>query len=237
MEHRELTLQPRLQMLADLIPPGSVVADVGTDHGYLPAWLLQQGRIPRAIASDINDRPLEHARQTAAEYGVSDLITFRLCAGLDAYAPDEVDAIVIAGMGGETISAILGAAPWTLHTGLHLLLQPMTKVEFLRKWLTDKGYTFTGEHLVFDKDFLYPIISVTGGEPRKLTDEETYAGVLLESDPLYGLYLDQQMKRLRIRIGGLIRSGNEAAEEEIRCLEKLFGALNARKEMWHGHSS
>lgn len=237
MEHRELTLQPRLRMLADLVPPGAVVADVGTDHGYLPVWLLQHGKIPRAIASDINAKPLEHARRTAAECGMSNRMEFRLCAGLDGFCPGEADVIVIAGMGGETIAAILEAAPWTASGNTALLLQPMTKAEYLRIWLTDKGYSFTGEHLAFDKDFLYPIFIVTGGNTVKLTDEEAYAGVLLEGDPLYGMYLSQQMSRLRTRIDGLTRSGNESAVEEIRRLETLYGALAARKEKLHDHSS
>lgn len=235
MEHRELTLQPRLQMLAGLVPRGCVVADIGTDHGYLPVWLLQQGRIPRGIASDINERPLNHARDTAAEYGVTEHIEFRLCAGLDGYRPGEADVIVIAGMGGETIAAILDAAPWTISSGQLLLLQPMTKAEFLRKWICDKGYTFTEEHLVLDKDFLYPIFCVMGGTPKKLTDEEAYAGLLLDEDPLYDVYLSQQMKRIRVRIDGLIRSENEAAAKEIHRLEDLYNGLAARKEKLHDH--
>ena len=87
MAGKTLQLQPRLQLLADLVPVGAKLADVGTDHGYLPVWLLQQGSISRAIASDINAEPLEHARKTAAEYGVSEQMDFRLCAGLEKLHP------------------------------------------------------------------------------------------------------------------------------------------------------
>ncbi len=237
MEHRELTLQPRLQLLANLIPVNSVVADVGTDHGYLPVWLLQQGRIRHAIASDINESPLDHARHTAADCGVGDRMEFRLCAGLDGYKPAEANVIVIAGMGGEAIASILDAAPWTRSRELYLLLQPMTKAEFLRKWLSDKGYSFTGEHLVFDKDYLYPVFCVTGGTPRLLTEEEAYAGLMLDDDPLYDIYLTQQMKRIRIRIDGLTRSGNPSAGEEIRRLDGLYAALSMRKEKCNDHGT
>ena len=237
MDQKKLTLQPRLQMLADLIPPGSVVADIGTDHGYLPVWLLQEGRIPHAIASDINERPLDHARQTAAEYGTVDRMEFRLCAGLDGFTPGEADTIVIAGMGGETIAAILDAAPWTRAGDVRLLLQPMTKVETLRIWLSDKGYSFTEERLVSDKDFLYPILCVRGGERRTLTAAESFAGILLEHDPLWGRYLTQQMNKLRIRIDGLRRSGSEAARGEIHRLEELYAALAKRKEKLHEYGT
>ena len=106
---RELSLQPRLALLASLVPQGAVLADVGTDHGYIPVCLRQRGVIDRAIASDIGREPLEHARRTAEEYGVGG-IDLRLCAGLDAIAPEECDTVLIAGMGGETIWGILAAA-------------------------------------------------------------------------------------------------------------------------------
>jgi len=230
MDHRKLQLQPRLQMLADLIPIGAKLVDVGTDHGYLPVWLLQERRISHAIASDINPEPLEHARRTAAEYGAADQIDFRLCAGLDHVAPNEVDTIVIAGMGGETIMAILQSAPWTRQNGICLFLQPMTKVENLRIWLADNGFTFTGEHLVYDKNFLYPILCVTGGMPAQLSEADAYGGVALENDPLYGMYLDQQMKKLQRRIAGLNCSESEASRMEAKRLEDLRQALVNRRE-------
>lgn len=237
MDQKKLTLQPRLQKLADLVPSEAVLADVGTDHGYLPVWLLQQGRIARAIASDINKKPLEHARQTASEFGYSDQIEFRLCAGLDSYVPGEADTIVIAGMGGETIASILEAAPWTKENGIQLLLQPMTKTEYLRAWLSGKGYAFTYECLVSDKDYLYPVLCVKGGEARILPDEASYGGILLEHDPLWGQYLDQQMKRLRVKIDGLASSGKESVRTHINRLEKLYAALAARKEKLYEHGT
>ena len=205
MKMRELALQPRLQLLADMVPAGSRLADVGTDHGYLPVYLLQQGRISRAIASDIVDGPLQHARQTAAEYEV-DGIDFRLCPGLDAIAPHEADTVVIAGMGGETIQAILSAAPWTADGSHLLLLQPMTKVEYLRKWLVDNGYAFTEERLVWDKDHLYPVFAVRGGTQPPLTAAQQYGGVLLDGDPLYGAYLDERIGKLQKAVEGLQKS-------------------------------
>ena len=230
MDGKQLQLQPRLRMLADLVPAGAGLADVGTDHGYLPVRLLQEGRISRAIASDINPAPLEHARRTAAKYGVGDRMDFRLCAGLDAVGAEEADAIVIAGMGGETIISILQAAPWTRRPGLTLLLQPMTKAENLRIWLADNGYTFIGERLASDKGHLYPILLATGGEREKLTPAEACGGVLLEGDPLWGQYLDRQMRRARRRIEGLEHAGRTDAAAEIERLEDLYRALEERKE-------
>lgn len=108
---KRITLQPRLRLLAEMTPPGGRLADIGTDHGYLPVWLLQEGRIPSAIAADVGAEPLEHARRTAEEYETQGL-DFRLCDGLSGIEPEETDTVVIAGMGGETIRDILRAAPW-----------------------------------------------------------------------------------------------------------------------------
>ena len=109
---RRIELSPRLRLAADLVPEGARLADVGTDHAYLPACLLMEGKIPSAIAADLREGPLSRARETAAEYGCGDRMAFRLCDGLSGIRPEKTDAVVIAGMGGETIAQILEAAPW-----------------------------------------------------------------------------------------------------------------------------
>ena len=160
---KELQLQPRLQCIASLVPQGARRADVGTDHGYRPVWLLQHGRIESAIASDINALPLDHARATAREYGVTERMDFRLCPCLAKIKAEECDAIAIAGMGGETILGILEAAPWT-HEDVHtLILQPQTKIDLLRCWLCGHGYRFLSETLVRDKEQLYVVFRVRAG--------------------------------------------------------------------------
>ena len=221
---RQLQLQPRLQLLATLVPEGSRLADVGTDHGYVPVYLLQRGLISGAIASDIGAEPLQHAKNTAAEYEVEG-INFRLCPGLDAVAPEECDTILIAGMGGETIITILENAPWTKRGEHLLLLQPMTKVEMLRKWLVDNGYTFTGERLVFDKDHLYPIMLVRGGAQEKLTLGQQYGGVMLDGDELYGEYLDERIMKLTIAIDGLMRAKDEGHRATAQEMDAIRTAL------------
>lgn len=219
---KELQLQPRLRLLADLVPRGARLADVGTDHGYLPVYLLQKGAIRTAIASDVGAEPLAHARRTAAEYGVE--LDCRHCDGLAGIAPDEVDTVVIAGMGGETIIAILTAAPWA-KDGPLLILQPMTRQELLRSWLPENGYCFAKEALVRDKGVLYPIFMIRGGEQAPLTDAESYAGVKLDGDPLYGEYLDHQAGRLQKAIDGLLRSGTEENRSRAGELSAVRAAL------------
>ena len=228
MDRKQLALQPRLHMLARLVPEGCRLTDVGTDHGYLPVALLQQGRISTAIASDIGAEPLEHARRTAMQYGV-DGMDFRLCAGLSGVAPEETDVIVIAGMGGETIISILQDAPWTADGQHRLLLQPMTKAAALRHWLADNGYTFIAEHLVEDKGRIYPILCVEGGVFRPLTEAEALCGVLLADDSLYAAYLTEHITKLRRSAEGLRRSSDPGGGRLAVQAESLAAELEERR--------
>ena len=236
MEKKELTLQPRLATLANLVSAGASLADVGTDHGYLPVYLLQKGAIARAIASDINALPLEHARRTAYEYGVTHGIDFRLCAGLDDIAPQEVDTVVIAGMGGETIIEILKNAPWTRQKTL--LLQPMTKQEVLRVWLSENGYVITQEHLVRDKDTLYVVLTATGGESAPLTAAQAYCGAASIRDSLYGDYATERITKLTRAAAGLRGSKRQDREARIAELEAIIEELKQSREAWqYGNGS
>lgn len=211
------------------MPEGCRLADVGTDHGYLPVYLLQRRRIRGAVAADIGAEPLAHARRTAEAYGVTG-IDFRLCDGLRDIAPDEVDTVVIAGMGGETIQAVLSAAPWTAAGEHLLLLQPMTKTEYLRKWLVDNEYTFTQERLVFDKEHLYPVFAVRGGKQPPLTAAQEYGGVLLDGDPLYGTYLDERIRKLEKAIEGLRRSVSNGNAVKVKYLTEICRVLKEKRD-------
>jgi tRNA (adenine22-N1)-methyltransferase len=145
----KLRLTPRLQAAADYVPVQCRFADIGTDHAYLPVWLLQQGRITRAIAADLRRGPLDHARETAQVYGLTECMDFRLSDGLARFAPHEADCIVIAGMGGEAVRSILEAAPWT-RTDTRLILQPQSNLPRLRRWLAESGYCICQERCVLD---------------------------------------------------------------------------------------
>ena len=227
---RRLQLQPRLQLLADMVPEGCRLADVGTDHGYLPVYLLQRRRIRGAVAADIGAEPLAHARRTAEAYGVTG-IDFRLCDGLRDIAPDEVDTVVIAGMGGETIIAILEGAAWTKDGAHTLLLQPMTKAADLRYWLAVNGYRFTEERLVWDKNYLYPVLRVTGGgTPQALTERQALTGVALDNDPLYREYLTQQADKLRRTAEGLRRSAKPDAQQRADAAEALAREIEEKRD-------
>lgn len=226
----KLELSPRLRAIAALVPEDCVcLADIGTDHGYLPVSLLLEGKIQRAVAADIGALPLEHARSTAARYGVADGLDFRLGDGLAVLTPGEADVAAIAGMGGDTMTEILAAAPWS-RAGPLLLLQPMSKAEVLRAWLPLNGYAVQAEALVQDKGVLYPILTVRGGEMPPASEARTWGGFLLERDPLWGLYLSDRLLRLRRAAAGLEKARDPAMAEKR---QKLLGVI-VQLEQWKG---
>ena len=227
---RKLELTPRLQLLADWVPQGARLADVGTDHGYLPVWLSLQGRLTSAIASDLRKGPLEHAKETGRMYGAQN-IDYRLGNGLAGIGPEETDVIVIAGMGGENIASILEAAPWTAD-GVHtLLLAPHTKAEELRRYLMDHGYEILREKLVYDRGTIYPIMEVTAGQ-MELTVGQLWGGAKLRNDPLGNQYIIEKIIRLFGAVAGLNRSERPADLEKADGLRNILTALMEMREEW-----
>lgn len=140
-----MRLDGRLQAVCALVRPGVPVADIGTDHGYVPLFLVQSGHSPRAIACDINPAPLEKARLAAAKAGLSGRVECRLGPGLSPVGPGEVQEVVIAGMGGELIAAILAPCAWVRSPDVGLVLQPMTKAPALRRFLVENGFSIARE--------------------------------------------------------------------------------------------
>ena len=223
-----LALQPRLRAIANLVPDGARLVDVGTDHGFIPVDLLLSERISFAIASDIGAAPLDHARRTAEQHNVTEGIEFRLCDGLKDIAPDEVDCVVIAGMGGDNIASILENAQWTKEDTF-LILQPMSKAEVLRRWLPSNGYQVIAECLVADKGVIYPILSVRGGHMEVKDNSQFWGGFLLNDDPLEGHYLDEQILRLRRAAAGLEKAKDPTVQQRRSELCAIVSALEQQK--------
>ncbi len=227
----KLELSPRLAAIAAQIPPGAKLADVGTDHAYLPVWLLLEGTISRAVASDVNEGPLQRGRETARSYGVAARIAFRRCDGLAGIGPDEADAVAICGMGGELIARILAQAPWTRSS--RLLLQPMSSQPELRRWLLENGYEIQREQVVREGEKFYVVLTATGGETaRPYTPAELWAGRQQpgEADPCRGAYLKDQIRRRERALAGMKQgSGNEAA---LAQEEALLAGLRAMEKEW-----
>ncbi len=227
-----LKLSPRLAAVASFVRKGAYLADIGTDHAYLPAWLLLHGKISRAIASDALKGPLCHAEATLEEYGLRDGIRLHLGDGLAGLDRDGVTDIAIAGMGGELIARIISEASWTKNQELRLILQPMTRQDELRRWLCRNGYAITDEALAEEDRRIYQILCVS------------YDGVMRQLDPLAqlagecnirrgGTLLLRQLTLLQkvysVRREGKKRAGYETAEEDA-VLDAILQALVMAKQ-------
>lgn len=223
-----MELTPRLQAIADQVPQGSRLADIGTDHGYLPVWLLLNGKIPSAIASDLREGPLNRARETARQFGQTERISFRLCGGLAEIREEEAEIIVIAGMGGETIAAILDAAPWTRRS--KLLLQPMTGLPELRQWLQHNGYSIEEERIIREGKHLYSIWNVRGGDMPPLTPAELWAG-RQSGDPLRKDYLALMIGKAEKALAGHMAAHAPDRQAIAGLTETLAGLRQMEEEL------
>ena len=159
----QIDLKMRLAKIADLLENIDCLADIGTDHGYLPVKLIQEKRIKKAIAGDINSAPLNKARLIIAENKLEAFIETRLGSGLSVLEPDEADGIVIAGMGGILISEILADQELVAKSSERLILQPMNNQSYLRHFLEKNNYRITKESLTCEGQRIYHIISVEAG--------------------------------------------------------------------------
>lgn len=167
---RLFSLDARLAAIADEIPSGAVLYDVGTDHARLPVYLIYKEHISAAVASDVAELPLETARRTAARFGVTGRMRFELCDGIPPSAAEDAEGcVVIAGMGGETIAGILDRAGWTARSRIPLVLQPMSKSGALYEFLAER-YEITSERHVADGRREYLIIKARGALCREGTD-------------------------------------------------------------------
>ena len=232
MKHLELT--PRLKAVADLVPEHARLADIGTDHAYLPVWLLLQGRLDCAIAADIRSGPLDRARKTAAEYNCTKNVHFILCDGLTGLHPEDADTIVIAGMGGETISAILQEAVWLKNGKYTLLLQPMSAQEQLRGWLWRNGFVIVEEYLVPEGEKLYNLFSVRPGDAEPLTLGQEWVGCQREgqAQPLRSVYLSRVLAKLERAISGVKQGSGVENLEKCLELERIHRAVIEMKKEW-----
>ena len=241
---KTIHLSPRLQMVADMVAQqkkNGWLVDVGTDHAYLPAWLLQEHREQFAyiIATDLRRGPLDRARQTAREAGCGEDIDFRLCDGLAAVDPREADIIVIAGMGGETIVHILKSACWAPDWWLGdgpmedkvLVLQPMSSMPELRDWLQRSGFRIEEERLAKEGETLYTALLVRAGEMAPLRPAELWAGKNT-SAPLRGEWLDQWIARTGRALEGMARARGEEPASRRWALEEVRSGLVEMKKEW-----
>ncbi|MDD3765661.1 MAG: class I SAM-dependent methyltransferase [Eubacteriales bacterium] len=205
-----MTLTNRLQAVADMVFPCDVAADIGTDHAYIPIYLLQKGIIKRAIASDVATGPAEIARENVKKYALEDKIDVVVGDGLEKI--EHADIIIIAGMGGKLICDILKKGEGVAKSAKLLILQPMTMADVLRRYLHKEGFAICDETLAKEGGKLYNIMAVKAGTEKFDNDIYYYIGKALvqKAHPLLGEFLRRKIYALDRAIANMKNSSQDA---------------------------
>lgn len=227
-------LDPRLSSVAALVRQGSRVADIGTDHAYLPVFLLQTGVSPSAVAADLRKMPLENAKRTVEAYSLCEKITTVLSDGLDSIDPESCDDIVIAGMGGLLITELISRTLWLKNSRFRLVLQPMSHAEDLRRFLFENGFEIIEERCSQDGRHCYCAMAAEyKGEAFSFSPALPYIGKLAENrDEITAIYLQKQLSRLEKRCTALKNAAadNSGEVEHLSEIIEDFKRLTEEKD-------
>lgn len=184
-----IRLSKRLEIIADEVPVGSRLADIGSDHALLPCYLAEQGKIVRGVAGEVNAGPFEAALKQVQSAGLSGIIDVRLGDGLQVIAPGEVDVITIAGMGGTLIASIMEAGKSKLEGVRRLVLQPNVGEANVRQWLLDNDWVLEGERILKEDGKIYEILTAVPTALASRHNNELYQSRTLPG----GLTADRHM--------------------------------------------
>lgn len=217
----KIELSKRLQAVADLVSPGMRLADIGTDHAYIPIYLMENEKIPQAIAMDINKGPLERAEKHIKVHGLEDQIQTRLSDGMTKLQAGEADSAVIAGMGGALMIKILEEGRETALQLQELVLQPQSELEKFRMYLLENGYRVLAEDMVYEGGKYYPMMKVKPGEMMRESwkpEELEYGKYLLATaHPVLKQFLEREIQICHGVLESLAKQNTERAKE--RCEE------------------
>ncbi len=212
-----LILTPRLKIIADSVKGFETVADIGSDHAYLPIYLVKNGRVKSAIATDINSGPVEISKKALKNHKVEGTVSVRQGNGLEVIRQGEAEVIVIAGMGGILIRDILDKSIKVAESAKLLILQPMKDSDKVRRWLFDHGFDITDEELVKEQDKIYEVIWA-----KPVAAAKTSAGLMLIGDkiiekkhPLAAEYINKKTRELEKVIAALEVMDVESCRERI----------------------
>ncbi|HBF3263972.1 TPA: SAM-dependent methyltransferase [Clostridioides difficile] len=228
-----MKLTDRLLKIASLVSDGKKIADIGTDHGYIPVYLLKEGKVPFAVLADVNKGPLDNAHKEVIQNNLLDKVDLRLGSGIEILEIWEVEEVIIAGMGGILISELLEAKKEVAHNVEKLILQPMQAQEELRYYLLNNGYEILEEVLVREDFRIYEIIVAKYTGKNTIIEDEIYYEVgikLLENkDSLFNDFIEKKIKtyssivnKLEGKNGEAIDKKRKESEVAIKKLENLI---------------
>jgi len=224
-----LRIGKRLQTVASMVPFGSTVADIGTDHGYVPAYLVLTGRCRYVIASDIAEGPCRAAAETSKKYNLPDKMDIRTAPGLQGLRIGEAETVVIAGMGGATIIDILEESPEVVATVKTFVLQPMNAAKLLRRWFMQHGFRIAEETLCKENGHIYIIIkAMHTNEKQELSSlEEELGPCILNSKPaLWWEFLQGIAEHYRRLLQQMEASSAAMNSDKYKELKKLLGQVD-----------
>lgn len=227
-----MQLSKRLTVVAHMVTKGSRLADVGCDHGYIPITLLREGHIPYAIAMDVNQGPLDRAKQNIEQFAAAQYIETRLSDGVSALQPGEADAVIIAGMGGNLMIRILENGKEVFDQTKELILQPQSEIAGVRRYLQDHGYKIVDEEMVYEDGKYYMMMKVVHGHMQydQRIDFE-YGQVLLQKKhPILKDFLNKKMENAKRICEKITFNGKEGAQDRIAEIKEemqmIESALN-----------
>ena len=221
----EKMITPRFRKILELIPNCNTVADIGTDHAYIPVYLVNKGEAKKAIAMDLREGPLKRAEATVVKYNAKEKTELRLSDGLEKLLPDEADVIVIAGMGGLLINEILEKNA-KKHKNALFVLQPMTAEVEVRKYLEDNGFVIVDERLAREDNKIYQVMSVRFGNMKIENEVNYHLGIKLfeNNDENLEYAINKLIKKYEVILQGLKtakNADNEKADYAKMMIEEL----------------
>lgn len=227
-----MQLSKRMKMNADFVPEGSSVADVGCDHGYVSIYLVQQKKCSRVIAMDVKEGPLQIARKNIRRENLDGQIECRLSDGLEKLIPGEVNTVLIAGMGGRLICRILQKNPEILDEITHLVLQPQSDYEMLRRLLPEIHFEITKENFCVDENKPYVVIQAVKSTKEQVPYRECefyYGKMELQQNPVeYREYLLQERGKM---IHIIEKLKDISTEHSLTRREELVHTLKCMDEI------
>ena len=236
-----MELSKRLHAVAGLVTEGASVADIGTDHGYIPIYLIQERIASKVIALDVKKGPLERARMHIIGHGLKGQIETRLSDGLREVAPGEVDTMIAAGMGGGLVIHILEDSPETVKEISSFILQPQSEIDKVRRYLNEHGYRIVEERMVEESGKFYPMMRAVHGKEEAYEEYEYLYGKRLveKKDPVLGRYLQREQNIRESILEQLQRHKNSATarerekevQEEWRKIRQALAHYEAKQEV------
>lgn len=220
-----MKLSQRIEHVIKMIPKCKVLADIGTDHGYIPIYTVSNGICKKAIATDINKGPIEVASKNIREHRLTRDIETRIGSGLSVLKIGEADVIVIAGMGGNLIADIINNDFKTAQNASYLVLQPVQYPEALRRYLISNEFDIIDEDLVKDENKYYHIIKAVKGETKPfIRDVYYYTGLKLieRKHELLGEYIDYNINKINIIMGKIDNKIQTERYNELLELKRQF---------------